>query len=380
MDFEPNKCHNRLMTYNWQQKDWPEFCYDLKSLENALLTFAEKTGRLQGLYEGLSEAAQTETLLDMLVIEAIKTSEIEGAYLSRKEVLSSIKKNLGIAETHEQVYDDRADGIGALITEVRAHYDDALDARTLFKWHSMLMKGARGIEIGRWRTHKESMQIVSGPIGKEIVHFEAPPSKQIPKEMKRFFIWFNDTRPGKAQEISSGAVRAAVAHIYFESVHPFEDGNGRIGRAISDKALAQNYGRPLLMSLSRTIEGNKNDYYDALKDVQRGNEISEWIAWFVDIAIKAQDDAMEVIDFALKKTKFFDRYQGTLNERQHKAIVRMMREGPNGFEGGMSAKKYMAITHTSKATATRDLQDLLEKGIFMTRGGGGRSTSYDLDL
>ena len=331
MDFEPNKCHNRLMTYNWQQKDWPEFRYDLKSLENALLTFAEKTGRLQGLFEGLSEAAQTETLLDMLVIEAIKTSEIEGEYLSRKEVLSSIKKNLGIAETHEQVYDDRADGIGALITEVRARYDDALDARALFKWHSMLMKGARGIEIGRWRTHKEPMQIVSGPLGKEIVHFEAPPSKQIPKEMKRFFVWFNDTRPGKAQEISSGVVRAAVAHIYFESVHPFEDGNGRIGRAISDKALSQNYGRPLLMSLSRTIESNKNDYYDALKDVQRGNEISGWIAWFVDIAIKAQDDAMEVIDFALKKTKFFDRYQDTLNERQHKAIVRMMREGSKGF-------------------------------------------------
>ncbi len=368
------------MKYNWQQDDWPEFCYDLSKIQGDLLTFAEKTGRLQGLFEGLPEEAQTETLIDTLVIEAIKTSEIEGEYLSRKEVMSSIKRNLGIAGEHEQVHDDRADGIGELITEVRASFIDDLSDAMLFKWHRMLMKGSHGIKVGAWRTHKEAMQIVSGAIGKEEVHFEAPPSKQVPKEMKRFIAWYNETGPGQRQEISSGVVRAAVAHIYFETIHPFEDGNGRIGRAISDKALSQSFGRPLIMSLSRTIESNKSDYYDALKDVQRGNEISDWVSWFVGIAIKAQDEAMEAIDFSLKKTRFFVHFQGQLNDRQHKVIVRMMREGPKGFKGGMSAKKYMAITHASKATATRDLQDLAAKGVIVPCGGGGRSTRYDLNL
>ncbi len=367
------------MKYNWQQADWPDFTYDLESVEDTLFSLAERVGRVSGLLKGLPENAQTEATIDMMVSEAIKTSEIEGEYLSRQDVISSIRNNLGFNKNIEQVKDKKAEGAAELMIDVRNTYDQDLTGEKLLSWHKMIMKGSRGVKIGGWRTHKDPMQVISGPIGKEKVHYEAPPSKQVPEEMENFIKWFNETGPGGTKKIKKPPVRSAIAHIYFETIHPFEDGNGRIGRAISEKALSQGVGRPILLSLSRTIEANRNAYYDALQVAQKSNEITPWINYFIIVILDAQVKTEEQIDFTLKKTKFFERLQGQLNERQLRTVRRMLEEGPKGFEGDMSAKKYIAITHTSKATATRDLQDLVEKGIFIP-SGGGRSTRYQINL
>ncbi len=367
------------MKYNWQHADWPKFKYDLKGVEDTLFVFAERAGRIGGLLKGLREEDQTVTIVNMMVSEAIKTSEIEGEYLSRQDVMSSIRNNLGINQNIEQVKDKKAQGAAELMIDVRDTYAEKLTQEKLFSWHEMIMKGSRGVRIGHWRTHKDPMQVVSGPIGKQKVHFEAPPSERMAKEMKRFITWFNETGPGGAKEIKKPAVRSAIAHIYFETIHPFEDGNGRIGRAISEKALSQGIGSPILLSLSRTIEASRNTYYDALKAAQRSNEVTPWINYFVNVILDAQINTEEQIDFTLKKTKLFDRFHDQLNERQLRVIRRMLEEGPIGFEGSMSAKKYIAITRTSKATATRDLQDMVEKGALITFGGG-RSTKYQVNL
>ncbi len=254
------------MSYNWQFRDWPHFIYELTpATEKKLFAFVERIGRVSGMLEGLSEATKMETVIEMMVSEAVKTSEIEGEYISRRDVKSSICNNLGLSTPKEQVNDKRAEGAATLMLLVRDHYSEPLSEKMLFKWHEALMIGDRRIKKGAWRTHKEPMQVVSGPIGKQKVHFEAPPSDQVPKEMKAFIKWFNDTAPGGKNEIGKPSVRSALAHVYFESIHPFEDGNGRIGRAISEKALSQGVGRPILLSLSAAIEEKRNDYYDALK-------------------------------------------------------------------------------------------------------------------
>ena len=366
------------MLYNWQQPDWPEFRYNLSGIEEALLTFAERTGRASGLLKGLTADAQLEATIEMMVVEAIKTSAIEGELLSRKDVMSSIRKNLGI-ETGPTTGDKRAQGTGALMLAVRNSFADPLSEETLFEWHRLIMTGHRHVAAGQWRTHTEPMQVVSGAAGHERVHFEAPPSSRIPEEMARFIQWFNDTAPGGPNAIRKAAVRSALAHLHFESIHPFEDGNGRIGRALSEKVLSQGLGQPALLSLSRAIEAKRRDYYEALKEGQQSNDVTPWVTWFVNMALEAQIQAEEQIEFTLKKTRLFDRWKDQLNERQLQMLRRMLEEGPDGFEGGMSAKKYMVITGASKATATRDLQDLSDKGVFVPTGGG-RSTHYKVNL
>ena len=367
------------MKYNWQLADWPDFQYNVTDIQDTLFAFAQKTGHVSGILKGLPDSTQTEAILDLMVAEAIKTSEIEGEYLSRSDVMSSIRHNLGLDASSVHVADHRAKGAAALMVDIRENYQEPLTEEKLFAWHKMLMSGRRHMEIGSWRTHEEPMQIISGPIGKWKVHFEAPPSNRVPTEMAIFIGWFNSSAPGEKNEIKNPIVRAAIAHLYFESIHPFEDGNGRIGRAISEKALSQGLGRPTLLSLSEAIEANKKDYYEALKTAQRSNKITPWIEYFANTTLRAQTRAEVNIDFILKKTRFFDRFKDQLNERQLKVIRRMLDEGPQGFEGGMSAKKYIAITKTSKATATRDLQYLSEIGA-LKQTGGGRSTKYDVDI
>jgi Fic family protein len=245
----------------------------------------------------------------------------------------------------------------------------------------MLLSYSSDIAAGHWRAHEEPMQVVSGATGKQKIHFVAPPSSRVPNEMEQFISWFNETAPGGSREMKKGPIRAAIAHLYFETIHPFEDGNGRIGRAIAEKALSQGAGRPVLMSLSNSIEANKKAYYDALERAQRSNEITDWIQYFVNTILTAQTEAETQIDFTLKKVKFFDRFKEKLNERQLKVIKRMLEEGPKGFAGGMNASKYGSITKVSKATATRDLQALLELGVLIPFGeGGGRSTKYAVNL
>ncbi len=367
------------MTYNWQQLDWPDFKYDLLDAEDALFHFAEQTGHVTGLLKAMPEDVQTETVIDLMVSEAIKTSEIEGEYLSRQDVISSIRNQLGFNQTPESIKDKRAQGAGELMTDVRKTYAEALTEAKLFEWHTMLLRDNKRINVGVWRSHEDPMQVISGALGKEKVHFEAPPSTRVSEEMNRFVRWFNDTAPGGVNEIKKAPVRAAIAHLYFETIHPFEDGNGRIGRAIAEKALSQTLGRPVLLSLSKTIEADKKSYYHALEQAQKSNNITLWIHYFVNVVLKAQEQAVSLVNFILKKSKFFDRFKNALNDRQIKVIRRMLDAGPEGFEGGMNARKYISITKTSKATATRDLQHLLEFGALLQEGGG-RSTRYILNI
>lgn len=368
------------MAYNWQLKKWPQYTYNKETIGDPQLSFGLKTGEIAGMLLGLSTEEQNEAIIDLMVAEAIKTSEIEGEFLSRQEVMSSIKKTLGVHERHpKQIKDHRAKGIAQLMVSIRKTYKNPLSAQILFDWHNMLMLGNKYIHAGQWRTHASPMQVISGTIGKETVHFEAPPSSQVDHEMQQFIDWFNATAPGKQQAINNPIVRSAIAHWYFESIHPFEDGNGRIGRAISEKALSQGLGQPALLSLSSSMETQKDHYYKALKQAQRTLDLTKWISYFTKTVLSAQLESEKLIRFSLEKTKFFDRYKEHLNERQVKVINRMFQEGPDGFEGGMTAKKYMGIAKTSKATATRDLHVLVELGVLVTQGGG-RSVRYGLKI
>lgn len=267
-------------------------------------------------------------------------------------------------------------GAAELMVDAREGWKDALSEEVLFRWHRLLLQGARGISLGTWRTQVEPTRVISGTIGKTKVHFEAPPSAELPERMEQFERWFN----AESQKIKQAPIRSALVHLYFESLHPFEDGNGLIGRALSEKALSQGLGRPVLLSLSQVvIESKKNAYYDAFEQAQRSNEVTSWIRYFVGVVAEAQANAEEQIDFVLRKTKFFDTYKDVLSERQLKVVRRMLEEGPGGFEGGMNARKYGSLTGVSKATATRDLQTLVEQGAFVAVGGG-RSTRYEVAL
>jgi Fic family protein len=364
---------NRLMPWNWQRPDWPEFRFDLRGLEADLLRFAQRSGELHGTLQMLPEEARDRAAIDTMIAEAVQSSAIEGEFLDRKDVMSSIRNHLGLNTTPVRIRDRASGGAGQLEVTVRKMWRRPLTAATLFAWHRMLLGGAKNIRVGAWRTDPAPMQVVSGRADHPVVHFEAPPSRLVPREMRKFLAWFN----GAACEIGHAPVRAAVAHLYFESIHPFDDGNGRIGRAVAEKALAQALGRPALLSLSRSIEGAKKAYYRALETAQRSAEITTWIRWFTSLALEAQDNARRDIEFILTKSRFFDRWKAQLGERQQRVVRRMLEAGPGGFEGGMNARKYAALTKVSKATATRDLQSLADMGVFRSLGKG-RSVRYEL--
>ena len=374
-DYEPNRVYIRLMKYNWQYKQWPEFEYDKSGIEGDLLTFADLSGQISGVVKGLGSTLQVEAVVDVMIAEAIKSSEIEGAYLSRPDVASSIRNCLGLKTDIRQICDPASQGVAELMVDSRNSWDEELSEVKLLEWHRMLMKGSREIEVGCWRSHAEEMQVVSGSIGAQKVLYSAPPSEQVAGEMSTFIGWFNSS----TEKTLRSPVRSAIAHLYFESIHPFEDGNGRIGRVIAEKALSQGLGRPVLLSLSRTINQHRSDYYAALGEAQRSLEITPWVEWFVKMAIESQKDTYIQVDFTLKKTRFFDRFKNEIHERQMLVVQRMLKEGPSGFEGGMNARKYVALTKVSKATATRDIQNLVEKGVLIPIGGG-RSTRYELSL
>ncbi|MES2387090.1 MAG: DUF4172 domain-containing protein [Bacteroidota bacterium] len=352
----------------------------LDTAYKALVRFAEKTGSIQGKLQALPADIKTDSIIDMIVAEAVKTSEIEGEFLSRQDVLSSVRKGLGLNTAAEHIKDKMAAGVAELMADVRNTFSDDLDKEKLFAWHNMLLGTKKHIAVGEWRQGPVYV-IGSGPIGSEPVHFEGPPAERLPLETERFIEWFNKTKPGAGYEIFNLLIRVAIAHLYFESIHPFEDGNGRIGRAIAEKALSQGLGYPVLMSLSAGIEADKSRYYAGLKQGQQSNEITAWIEYFAETVLEAQTSASDKVDFILTKTRFLDTYRSSLNERQMKALLRIFEDGPEGFKGGMSASKYAGITKTSKATTTRDLQDLFEKGaITHYDEQRGRATKYRLNL
>ena len=265
-------------------------------------------------------------------------------------------------------------------------YPWPLDEDRLCRWQSSLFPGGTSgiqrITVGRYRDHDDPMQIVGGPAGREVVHYEAPPSRDVEAHMQRFLQWFAQTTPDSQQgQASSRAfaepfARAAIAHLWFESIHPFEDGNGRIGRAIADMAVAQHLQQPVrLYSLSRQLLATRSGYYDSLNAAQRGDlDVTAWVAWFVQQCTTAFASASDIIDQALEKRHFWERHDNSgLNERQRKALERLLDAGDGGFEGGMNAGKYIRLTGTSKPTATRDLTEMVVKGQLWTSGGQGTS-------
>lgn len=370
-----------MTLYNWQLEDWPTFHYSLQAVLCDLMLLNEKLGCLRGEFQHLDASLQTEAMLDVLVAEITKNADIEGETLNRQDVRSSIKNKLGLTPHPLSVKDKRVNGMVEMTLDARAHFNEPLTETMLFDWHLMLFSASPNfnLRVGAYRDDEEPMQVVSGHHGRWIVHFEAPPSRRLPEEMKAFVNWFNRTAPGKKNAIPYPSVRAAIAHLYFESIHPFEDGNGRIGRVIAEKALSQGLGYPVFLSLSQAIEKNKAAYYEQLKTASRTNKITTWITYFTQMITEAHAMVEAQIQFTLNKTRILDRYQSLMNERQLKAILRMFKAGVEGFEGGMSAKKYMIIANTSKATATRDLQALVEIGV-LHEIGEGRSTRYEINL
>lgn len=258
-------------------------------------------------------------------------------------------------------------------------FAEPLSEEMLFRWHRMVMSGSRNPrDGGRYRTGAEPMQVVSGSVREPKVHLEARRSSRVPSEMKRFIAWFGQTAPGGENALPA-LTKAGIAHLYFESIHPFEDGNGRIGRAIAEKALAESLGQPTLTALAATILARRKSYYEALETANKEEEITRWLMWFAGVAIEAQRRTIGLVEFLIDKTKLLDRLKGQLNARQEKALLGMFREGPEGFKGGLSAGKYSTITGASPATTTRDLADLVEKGALV-REGERRYARYRLSV
>ena len=353
------------MTWNWQLPDWPEFTWDKARLALAEQQFLVGGGVLLGTVKHLGEEEHNQLTVEAMSTEAVTTSEIEGEILDRASVQSSIQRQLGLAADDRRV-GPKEQGTAEMMVDLYRSFSAPLTEEMLFGWHRMLMSGRRDIkDVGSYRTDTEPMQVVSGAIGAEKIHFEAPPSAQVPREMAGFIDWFKRTAPGGTQPLPA-LTRAGAAHLYFESIHPFEDGNGRIGRAIAEKSLAQSLGQPTLIVLAATILARRASYYNALEAGSKQNEITNWLAWFGGVTIEAQRRTLALIEFLIEKAKLFDRLKGQLNDRQQKALLRMFKEGPEGFKGGLSAGKYSTITGASPATATRDLADLTEQGCTRT--------------
>ncbi|MGH9682582.1 MAG: Fic family protein [Candidatus Acidiferrales bacterium] len=366
------------MTWNWQKPDWPIFRWDRTRLEAAEKQFLVGGGLFVGAVRHLGDEERNQLTIEAMSTEAVTTSEIEGEILDRASVQSSLRKQLGLT-TDERRVRPAERGIAEMMVDLYQSFAEPLSEGMLFRWHRMVMSGSRSVkDIGGYRTGSAPMQVVSGAIDQPKVHFEAVPSANVPSEMARFFRWFGRTAPGREEPLPA-LTRAGIAHLYFESIHPFEDGNGRIGRAIAEKALAQSLGQPTLAALAATILARRKSYYEALEAANKENEITHWLMWFAGVAIEAQRRTIALVEFLIDKTKLLDRLKGQLNERQEKVLLRMFREGPEGFRGGLSAGKYSTITGASPATTTRDLADLVAKGA-LTRDGERRHARYRLSV
>jgi Fic family protein len=367
------------MTWNWQQPDWPKFHWARSRISAAEEQFLLGAGVAIGSVKHLGEDEHNRLMVELMSGEAVTTSAIEGEVLNRASVQSSILRQFGMKSPHSGRVMPAEQGIAEMMVDLYRSFSEQLSDEVLFSWHRMVTSGRRDLaDVGRYRTSRQPMQIISGPIGAPRLHFEAPPSKQVPAEMKRFIAWFNRTAPHGADPLPA-ITRAGTAHLYFESVHPFEDGNGRIGRAIAEKAITQSFGQPVLVSLATAILTHQKRYYEALEKANRRNKITEWLAWFAEIALEAQNRSIALVEFVIAKTKLLDRLRGQINERQQKALLRMFREGPDGFKGGLSAGNYSAITGASPATTTRDLAGLVEKGALL-RTGERKHARYALNL
>jgi Fic family protein len=366
------------MKWNWQLADWTQFAFDRARLADAEGRFLKGAGIVVGSMHHLDGDTRQGLVIELISQEMIDSSAIEGELLDRVSVQSSIARELGFAADKRRSNPAEA-GAAELMADLYRRYAEPLTDKILFDWHAMLMNGRRDVaDVGAYRTHADPMQIVSGTLHAPRVHFEAPPSDCVSAEMARYIAWFNDSSPNGNTPVSAIA-RAAIAHLWFETIHPFEDGNGRLGRAIAEKALAQSLEAPTLTALAATINRHKKAYYAELHRASQTNQIDAWMGWFVDIVLEAQARTIDRIRFLIDKTRLLDRLRDQINVRQEKALIRMMAEGPDGFTGGLSADNYRTITNATSATATRDLADLVELGA-LTRTGERRYTRYHLAI
>jgi Fic family protein len=366
------------MPWNWQQPTWPDFAWNRQILVRAEAAFLLGGGIFRGAVAHLGPEDATGLTVEAMSTEAVTTSEIEGEILDRASVQSSIRQQLGLAADDRRIRPAER-GIAEMMVDLHRGFAEPLSPTQLFAWHRMLTGDPRDLsDIGAYRTRPEPMQVVSGAMHAPKIHFEAPPSAAVPGEMQHFIDWFNRTGPGGG-EILPALTRAGLAHLHFVSIHPFEDGNGRIARAIAEKALAQSLGRPSLLALASTILAKRRGYYDALEANNKDAEITPWLGWFAVTVLEAQQRMTARAEFLIDKTRLLDQLRGRLNARQEKALQRMLREGPEGFAGGLSAGKYVSITGTTAATATRDLSDMVTQGALV-RTGDRRHTRYHLAI
>ena len=359
--------------YIHQEADWPNFRWQPEGLVEPLAAMRHRQGRLLGRMSALGFDLRQEAVLGTLTEDVVKSSEIEGEALDAEQVRSSVARRLGI-DTGGLLHVDRnVEGIVELMLDATGYYEQPLTEERLFDWHAALFPTGRNntgrIEVGCWRTGP--MQVVSGAIGRERVHFEAPSETRVAEEMLTFLDWFN--APAETDEV----LKAGLAHLWFVTVHPFDDGNGRIARAIADMTLARSEGSPQrFYSMSSQIMKERAAYYDILERTQQGTmDISEWMHWFVGCLGRAVDGAETALTAVLTKARFWERVTGiSVNERQRTAVNHLL----DDFGGKLTTSQWARMTRCSQDTALRDITDLMERGILVRNPEGGRSTSYTL--
>lgn len=356
------------------RQDWPAFRWDEAALASRLATVRHAQGRLLGRMEGLGFRLRGEANLAVMTAEVVKSSAIEGQLLDDRQVRSSLARRLGI-EAGGTIQTSRAvEGVVEMMIDATRKYGEPLSTERLFAWHAALFptgrSGMRKIAVGTWRSADAGpMQVVSGPLGREKVHFEAPEAARVPNEMQAFLEWFN------AAPRTDPVIKAALAHFWFVTIHPFEDGNGRIARAIADMALARADGAAdRFYTMSVQIEAERRDYYDVLEKSQKGGlDITDWLAWFIECLGHSLDRAEETLSAVLFKARVWQRVGNTrVNDRQRTVMNRLL----DGFEGYLTSSKYAKLAHCSSDTALRDIQELLECGVLLRNPAKGRSASY----
>lgn len=364
--------------YLWERKEWPRFTSDRGALSGLLAHVAREQGKLLGRMQSLGFGLREEAYLHALTEEVVKSGEIEGESLARDQVRSSIARRLGMEVAGLVPSDRNVEGVVEMMLDATGNAAAKLTAERLFGWHAAMFPGGRSgmhkITVGAWRDDSTGpMRVVSGAIGKEKVHFEAPPAKRVAREMDRFLRWF--AAPGASDPLFV----AAEAHLWFVTLHPFDDGNGRIARAITDMALARSEGlAQRFYSMSAQIRRERNAYYEMLERTQKGGlDITPWLEWFLNCLLRAISGAQEALEGVLSKARFWERFaQEPLNDRQKIVLNRLL----SGFEGKLTTSKWAKLTKTSQDTAHRDIVDLVERGALRKDSGGGRSTSYSLAL
>lgn len=366
---------HRMKLYIHQHHNWPQFNWNDSGVISLLSEVRNLQGRLMGKMETLGFQLRNEALLDTLTLDVIKSSEIEGEILNPEQVRSSVARRLGMEIAGAVKTDRNVEGVVEMMLDATQKCYDPLTVERLFDWHAALFPTGRSgmvqIKVADWRTDSTGpMQVVSGALGKEKVHFEAPDSKLIQKEMNRFLEWFNSSEMDLV-------IKAAVSHLWFVTIHPFEDGNGRITRALTDMLLAQSdKSSQRFYSLSAQIRIERKQYYGILERTQKGDlDITEWIIWFLNCLTTALTSTDSILTRVLFKADFWQKHVGTnINDRQRKLLNKIL----DGFEGKLTSSKWSKIAKCSKDSAVRDINDLIEKKILQKEAAGGRSTNYEL--